>query len=108
MSHLLLDGKFNKLPEVQDVHWLLTVLPEAIKMTPITPPSLYWDADNIIGIRVIAESHISIHIQKSSSTFFADVFSCKEFSIADATACVARCLDVATMRTNLVSRLVPK
>lgn len=54
-------------------------LPTLIGMHPLTAPHLVESAEWISGIRVIAESHISVHVEKATGNIFFDIFSCKGF-----------------------------
>lgn len=84
--HLTFGGQLS--PDQMSLDWIydfLEKIPKAIGMTPIAPPRVirsttpegltYRD-----GMAVIAESHITIHVD-DSGTFFFDIFSCKAFDI---------------------------
>lgn len=84
--HLTFGGQLS--PDQMKLDWMyafLEKIPQAIGMTPISPPRVirsttpdgacYRD-----GMAVIAESHITIHVDDSGQFFF-DIFSCKAFDV---------------------------
>ncbi len=80
--HLTLEGT---LPESErTIGWVydfLNKIPAAIGMTPITQPYVTKKDGWIDGILLIAESHISIHIEESTGRYYFDIFSCKNFDV---------------------------
>ena len=84
--HLTFSGQLSS--HQMNLDWIydfLEKIPKAIGMTPIAPPRVirsttpggltYRD-----GMAVIAESHITIHVD-DSGVFFFDIFSCKAFDV---------------------------
>ena len=79
--HLLIDieraNPSTLTPE--NVRAFLMALPEAIGMKKLLGPLLETHGDMVVGIVVIAESHISVHANTGNGEVFIDVFSCREF-----------------------------
>ena len=61
-------------------------------MTPITEPLVEETDTGSCGVVIIAESHISVHVQ--GLKVYGDVISCKEFNLKTA-------MDLATKRFGL-------
>ena len=61
---------------MEDFLWKL---PQLIGMHPLTKPYLVESETWLSSIRVIAESHISVHLEKASGILYIDIFSCKKF-----------------------------
>lgn len=57
----------------------LDALPAEIGMHPLTQTFQIQSKEWISSLRVIVESHLSIHYHIPTSTLFLDVFSCKAF-----------------------------
>lgn len=84
--HLTFGGQLS--PAQMSLDWMynfLEKIPKAIGMTPIAPPRVIRSTtpDGVVyrdGMAVIAESHITIHVDDSGAYFF-DIFSCKAFDI---------------------------
>ena len=74
--HFILETCNDSELTLTDVFAFLDKLPQAIKMTPITLPHVYENDEAIWGIRLIAESHISLYYLKKFNYIFVDVFSC--------------------------------
>lgn len=79
--HLLIDiEKANPSTlTIETVREFLVKLPDTIGMTKLLGPLLETHGDLVMGIMVIAESHISVHADTRSHQVFIDVFSCREF-----------------------------
>lgn len=61
---------------MEDFLWKL---PQLIGMHPLTKPYLVESETWLSSIRVIAESHISVHLEKLTGNLYIDIFSCKNF-----------------------------
>lgn len=61
---------------IEDFLWKL---PQLIGMHPLTKPYLVESETWLSSIRVIAESHLSVHLEKASGILYIDIFSCKKF-----------------------------
>lgn len=69
---------------IENVKNFLNDCPDRIKMTKITPPMVYEIGGKIIGMIIIAESHISFHGDLNTGEFYIDVFSCTFFNYYEA------------------------
>ena len=58
---------------------LLTDLPIAMNMNPVSEPQIHVSETTIAALVLIAESHISLHASLSKQYLHADVFSCAAF-----------------------------
>lgn len=86
--HLMIDlneCNTEKLADLELCRYFLNSMPDAIGMTKITEPNVFWynaeekEEQGITGMVIIAESHISIHTYPYKKFAFIDVFSCKPF-----------------------------
>ena len=80
--HILINGfarDYDNL-EVGRVKKWLDCMPRKIGMQKISPAIVEQDDDSFKGIILLAESHISIHINNDGKCFI-DVFSCKTIDI---------------------------
>ncbi len=86
--HLMIDlnaCNTEKLADLELCRYFLSSMPDAIGMTKITEPNVFWynaeekEEQGITGMVIIAESHISIHTYPYKQFAFIDVFSCKPF-----------------------------
>jgi len=71
-------------------------LEEAVKITGLTrvgDPVVKECGDLLIGFQIIAESHVSVHLDRGSGRGWADVFSCGEVDEAK----VAKVVDATLM-----------
>jgi len=83
--HVLVD--FTISPERARVEWTLNCIRQflrsAVEVTGLIPfgPEIVREADHLLmGIQMIAESHISLHLDRAKGCGWADVFSCREVS----------------------------
>ncbi len=74
--HAIVNYSTRKNYTLQNVFDFLLNLPDKIGMTPITLPFVYESPEVIMGIRLIAESHISFYYVKNKFIAFIDIFSC--------------------------------
>jgi S-adenosylmethionine decarboxylase len=88
----------------------LNTLPEKIGMTKIMPPYVFkyqgtvpedW---GVSGVVLIAESHITIHTFPEKSHAFIDIFSCKDFDTAPATAILIDLFEASNYDVQLSTR----
>lgn len=81
--HLMAEGQLSGAASLQDIkdtiiHYLEEI-PAQIDMHPLTEV-FHTESDTwISALRVIAESHISLHYHIPSQSLFVDIFSCKPF-----------------------------
>jgi S-adenosylmethionine/arginine decarboxylase-like enzyme len=91
--HVLVD--FAAKPEEAQERWTTDsvhrFLTGAVEVTGLTAfgPEVVRDAGNLlVGFQMIAESHISAHLDRASGRGWADVFSCREVSAGKISAVV--------------------
>lgn len=104
--HLTIDGIGDSrlLNDSDRVRDFLRLLPERIDMTVIATPAVFARPDGgRIGIVIIAESHISIHTE-IDGRFYADVFSCKDFSTEEVKTVIIRAFNAEIHATHLLAR----
>ena len=78
--HLLIDGYMQEdAVAVDDVSKWLRDYPSVIDMNVIAGPVVRKIDEMLTGLVVIAESHISIHVDRKTRATHIDVFSCKPF-----------------------------
>ena len=84
MTHIAVD--FARAPEEAQLWTPDTVrayLGEAVKATGLTrfgPEVVEENGPILMGFQMIAESHVSVHADRTSGRGWADVFSCKDVS----------------------------
>lgn len=76
--HLLLDGIVRSGNDELTVRCALQSIPDLIQLQIVHGPDVYRTPNGLVGIVIIAESHIAIHIE--GNRFFSDIFTCREFN----------------------------
>ena len=84
----------------------LQSLPTQIGMTIIWGPQVLAQGDNIYGVVIIAESHISVHA--TPQTVLVDIFSCRDFDYERAREITLRTLHLEEVRSQVIPRLTPE
>ena len=79
-QHLLLDGIVAYMPNAGELHDILIDLAQALAVTVLEVTAL-WSGEGLVGIMLIAESHVAMHLRELPLGSAIDVFSCKPFSI---------------------------
>ncbi len=77
-QHLVVDGLVCRDVNLDRVGYYIDTLIDLIGMHELGVPQLYAIPEGWIGMQVIAESHVSVHI-KPDYQYYGDVFSCMEF-----------------------------
>ncbi|MCL2218336.1 MAG: S-adenosylmethionine decarboxylase [Chitinispirillia bacterium] len=97
----------NVILDIGKIYIFLDNLPLLINMTPIMRPVVITDkikSPNIIsGMTMIAQSHIALHYNITSKSFFADIFSCSFVDCKDITKYIEEGLGVGC-ENILISR----
>ena len=100
----------EKLSDIDLIFNALDKMPDQIGMTKIMPPYVFkyqgavpedW---GVSGVVLIAESHITIHTFPDKLHAFVDIFSCKDFDTAPATAFVIDLFEAANYDVQLSTR----
>ena len=114
--HLTLDGYGcdpAALTDLLGIYQFLDAAPAAIGMTKIMSPHVMeyhppperdprdW---GLSGFVIIAESHISLHTFPEQLYLSLDIFSCRDFDVAQATARVVEHFGVHKVEPNLFQR----
>lgn len=111
--HLMVDCydcNKEKLSDIDLIFNALDKFPQKIGMTKIMPPYVFkyqgsvpedW---GISGVVLIAESHITIHTFPDKLHAFIDIFSCKDFDTAPATAFMIDLFEAANYDVQLSPR----
>lgn len=105
--HLILAGygcDREALMDLDGIHDFLNRMPDRIGMTKIMPPYVVPFPDRIIGIVLIAESHISIHTFPELEQLYMDIFSCKAFKVRDAVAMAINTFKISRPDSRLFER----
>ena len=80
--HLIVDGLMTTgedAPNGLELQEWLERYPATLDMTVIAGPIIERTGDILTGLVVIAESHISFHVDRKTRVTHVDVFSCKPF-----------------------------
>lgn len=111
--HLMIDCygcNKEKLSDMDLIFDTLDKFPEQIGMTKIMPPYVFKyqgvvaEDYGISGVVLIAESHITIHTFPEKLHAFIDIFSCKDFDTAPATAHMIDLFEASNYDVQLSSR----
>ncbi|MEW6613955.1 MAG: S-adenosylmethionine decarboxylase [Thermodesulfobacteriota bacterium] len=104
--HFTFDGviKDISLIEPERVRDFLNKCPDEIEMTKITLPSVYEIGGKVIGMVIIAESHISFHGNLNTGLINIDVFSCMFFSFKTAFDTAEKYFPCNRVKTNFIER----
>lgn len=70
--------KARKTWSVDHVKQFLRSAVEVTGLTPLGPEVVREAGDLLMGIQMIAESHISLHLNRAVGLGWADVFSCRD------------------------------
>lgn len=96
--HYLIRNKSELSLDIEKIYTFLDCLPPSVNMTPIMRPVVITDSIKspsvISGMTMIAQSHIALHYNIVSKSFFADIFSCSFIHCEDITENVERGLGV--------------
>jgi S-adenosylmethionine/arginine decarboxylase-like enzyme len=65
---------------LEDVRRFLRSAVEVTDLTPLGPEVALEAGDLLMGFQMIAESHVSIHLDRGKGSGHADVFSCGDVS----------------------------
>jgi S-adenosylmethionine/arginine decarboxylase-like enzyme len=81
--HALIDGRSR-----QTSHWspalVYDFLGEAVRLARMTLIAGPWTAtlnETVCGNAILAESHVTVHLDRQSGGAHIDLFSCKEFDL---------------------------
>jgi len=81
-KHLIINASAKAFPLASRLYGILMHLPNHLAMQRLGQPSVFVTPKSCMGLVVIAESHISVHMISDSDRVLAwiDVFSCKDFN----------------------------
>ena len=86
------------------MHTLLTELPAALQLHPVSPPVVSPIEGGLAGMVLLAESHAAVHTSVADRSAFIDVFSCRASIDADAAQVVVARVLPGTVQARLVRR----
>ena len=105
--HYLIRNRNEISLDIEKIYIFLDRLPPSINMTPIMRPIVITDEikspEFISGMTMIAQSHIALHYNIKSKSFFADIFSCSFINCNDITSIIEKILDISCENV-LISR----
>lgn len=84
-------------------HCLLSMI-ETISMTRLMGPFSVEDDRFLSSIIIIAESHLTFHLDKEQKLLYIDIFSCKEFSVRKAVRALISLLPGSLVFKNCIKR----
>lgn len=87
-----------------EIKKFLQDLPEVIDMHTLTEVFQVESEEWVSALRVIAESHISIHYHPATHVLFLDIFSCKPFEWEKAKDLLMQHFDVKTYQQRIWER----
>ena len=105
--HLVFEGKLSDLPIIASIYVYLASIIKRVEMTPVGAPLVTYTETELVGFQIIAESHISVHIQLRQCYLFADLFSCREFDIAQALSYSVQYFGLVSVRSTIIERFTP-
>ena len=80
--HVTLDGRADAPTEKWSIHGVYQFCRDSVElaqMTLISGPHVMAQQGHLYGIAILAESHVSVHLDKRSLTSHLDLFSCNPF-----------------------------
>lgn len=104
--HALFDGMATNTPSITKIGVgnFARQAVQAVGMTLIGGPWVEEDGDACYGLALLAESHISIHLNRTSGAFHVDIFSCKPFDNCVLLSVISRWLDIRELQMRILDR----
>ncbi len=115
--HFLIRNLKEVRLDINKIYSFLDNLPQSINMTPIMRPIVITDnikkPEIISGLSMIAQSHMALHYNIASQSFFADIFSCSFIDCSDITQRIekelgVKCENVLISRGSKHANLLPE
>lgn len=83
--HFMMEKEITEFKGMDWVYEFLDALPYKLDMNPIARPQVITNKISnptfVSGITLIAESHISVHVDLKRNKLYMDAFSCKSFDV---------------------------
>jgi len=82
--HVMIDGLADAVTERWSIHGVYQFCRESVElaeMTLISGPHVMAQQGHLYGIAILAESHVSVHLDKRTLTAHLDLFSCNPFDV---------------------------
>ncbi len=114
--HLIIDGYVTDPKKIEDKEFIYNFLdtyPPQIKMTKVSVPQVSEHdiprnaEEGISGFVLLAESHISVHVYPERSYVNLDIFSCREFDVAQATQALEQQFGLTNITIHTLDRPHP-
>ncbi len=108
--HLLFDAQGAAPAELSHQPRLSSVLaelPRALGLTPVGAPQITQRPTLLVGLQLLAESHLSLHLRPQAGVVHADLFSCAPFDREHATALLLAAYPVTRHRVTWLERTLP-
>lgn len=106
--HLIIDGQARQRRPGWTLGDLCSLLEELVSLTGLTVvsgPHLQRHGQWLIGMTIIAESHVSAHLDCEWGQAYVDVFSCRPFDYVKVPHVVARRLDLVRYQHQYIERV---
>jgi S-adenosylmethionine decarboxylase len=87
--HFLLDGLVRDAERLADAalgRRALLELPDHLGLTRVGDPQIVTTEEGWVGMVLLAESHLSLHVRPTARLLHADLFSCRPFDVSVAEA----------------------
>ena len=81
--HVTIDGRADAATERWSIHGVYQFCRESVElaqMTLISGPHVMAQQGHLYGIAILAESHVSVHLDKRTLMAHLDLFSCNPFN----------------------------
>ncbi|MBX3184907.1 MAG: S-adenosylmethionine decarboxylase [Polyangiaceae bacterium] len=108
--HLLFDAQGAAPSELaceQRLRGALAELPRALGLTPVGAPQVAKRPALLVGLQLLAESHLSLHLRPEAGMVHADLFSCAPFDRERATALLLAAYPVTRHHVTWLERTLP-
>ncbi len=106
--HLIVDGQARQRRPGWTVGDLRALLDELVRLTGlsvVSGPHIVRQPQWLVGMVVIAESHVSAHLDNEWGQAFVDVFSCRPFDYVKLPAVIAQRLDLVSYQHQYIERV---
>lgn len=80
--HVTFDGRVDNVGENWSIRGVYDFCRDAVRladMTLVSGPHVTAHKGQLYGMAVLAESHVSVHLDKRTKLAFIEMFSCKDF-----------------------------
>lgn len=89
---------------VEQLHQLNLRVAKTLSLTIIHGPIVKWHGEDLHSMTIVAESHISFHLDIPRRRAFATVFSCMDFPVKDVLSQIAATLHLGRLQVTELDR----